>query len=137
MPDGKEIIFTSSRSGKPQLYRKPIQNGRAKRITFEGDYNANAEVAPDGRSVAFVQGTANVFKIALLDLQTGFINILTDGALDESPSFAPNGSMILYATQAGYRGVLAAVSADGRFKQRLVLTEGDVREPSWAPFKKN
>jgi TolB protein len=76
-----------------------------------------------------------VFKIALMDLQTGFIQTLTDGALDESPSFAPNGSMILYAAQDAGRGVLAAVSTDGRFKQRLVLSEGDVREPTWAPFK--
>ena len=76
-----------------------------------------------------------MFKIATLDLETGYIQILTDGALDESPSFAPNGSMILYAAQAGGRGVLAAVSTDGRFKQRLVLSEGDVREPTWAPFK--
>lgn len=137
MPDGREIIFTSSRSGKPQLYRVNVNQGdRPQRITFEGDYNANARVGPDGKSLAFVQGQGNVFKIATLDLQTGFIQPVTDGALDESPSFAPNGSMILYATQADRRGVLAAVSTDGRFKQRLVLSEGDVREPTWGPYKK-
>ncbi|MCW9013232.1 MAG: Tol-Pal system beta propeller repeat protein TolB [Gammaproteobacteria bacterium] len=136
MPDGSELIFTSSRAGKPQLYRKAINGGKARRVTFEGNYNANAEVAPDGRSVAFVHGNGNIFKIAVLDFETGFMQVLTDGELDESPSFAPNGSMILYAAQAGGRGVLAAVSTDGRFKQRLVLSEGDVREPTWAPFKK-
>ena len=136
MPDGSELIFTSSRGGKPQLYRKPVKGGKAKRVTFEGNYNANAEVAPDGRSIAFVQGNGNIFKIAVLDLETGFMQVLTDGTLDESPSFAPNGGMILYAAQDGGRGVLAAVSTDGRFKQRLVLSEGDVREPTWAPFKK-
>lgn len=137
MPDGSELVFTSSRGGKPQLYRVPLRGGgKAKRLTFEGSYNANAEVSPDGKSVAFIQGEGNVFKIALMDLQTGFTQVLTDGPLDESPSFAPNGSMILYAAQAEGRGVLAAVSTDGRFKQRLVLSEGDVREPTWAPFKK-
>jgi TolB protein len=135
MPDGSAIVFTSSRSGKPQLYRVPISGGRPKRLTFEGRYNANAEISPDGGSVAFVQGEGNVFKIALMDLETGFVQVLTEGALDESPSFAPNGSMILYAAQAEGRGVLAAVSTDGRFKQRLILSEGDVREPTWAPFK--
>jgi len=137
MPDGRELVFTSSRGGKPQLYRMPVSgNDKARRLTFEGDYNANAEVSPDGKSVAFVQGEGNVFKIALMDLQTGFTQVLTDGPLDESPSFAPNGSMILYAAQAEGKGVLAAVSTDGRFKQRLVLSEGDVREPTWAPFKR-
>ncbi|HEX5637352.1 MAG TPA: Tol-Pal system beta propeller repeat protein TolB [Gammaproteobacteria bacterium] len=137
MPDGREIVFTSSRSGKPQLYRVNVNQGdRPQRITFDGDYNANARISPDGKSLAFVQGSGNVFKIATLDLQTGFVQPVTDGALDESPSFAPNGSMILYATQADRRGVLAAVSTDGRFKQRLVLSEGDVREPTWGPYKK-
>lgn len=134
-PDGRELIFTSSRGGKPQLYRKSINGGKAKRLTFEGNYNANAEVSPDGRSIVFVHGDGKVFKIATLDLDTGFLQVLTEGSLDESPSFAPNGSMILYAAQAEGRGVLAAVSTDGRFKQRLVLSEGDVREPTWAPFK--
>jgi TolB protein len=137
MPDGREIVFTSSRSGKPQLYRVNVNQGdRPQRITFDGDYNANARISPDGKSLAFVQGSGNVFKIATLDLQTGFVQPVTDGALDESPSFAPNGSMILYATQADRRGVLAAVSTDGRFRQRLVLSEGDVREPTWGPYKK-
>jgi TolB protein len=137
MPDGRELVFTSSRSGKPQLYRVNVSQGdRAQRITFDGDYNANAKVAPDGKSLAFVQGSGNIFKIAVLDLQTGFVQTVTDGDLDESPSFAPNGSMILYATQADRRGVLAAVSTDGRFRQRLVLSEGDVREPTWGPYKK-
>ena len=82
-----------------------------------------------------MQGNGQVFKIALMDLQTRLVTVLTEGALDESPSFAPNGSMILYAAQSTDRGVLAAVSTDGRFKQRLVLSEGDVRDPTWAPFK--
>ncbi len=135
MPDGSAIVFTSSRSGKPQLYRVLVNGGKPKRLTFEGRYNANAEISPDGGFVAFVQGEGNIFKIALMDLETGFVQVLTDGVLDESPSFSPNGSMILYAAQAEGRGVLAAVSTDGRFKQRLILSEGDVREPTWAPFK--
>ena len=135
MPDSRELIFTSGRTGKPQLYRASINGGKKQRITFEGNYNANAEVSPDGRTIAYVSGEGSVFKIAVLDIETGYIQILTDGALDESPSFAPNGSIVLYAAQVNGRGVLAAVSTDGRFKQRLVLSEGDVREPTWAPFK--
>ena len=136
MPDGREIVFTSSRGGKPQLYRISVNGGSAKRLTFDGDYNASPEVSPDGRWVTFVQGEGNTFRIAIMDLQTRFVETLTDGPLDESPSFAPNGSMILYAAQEGNRGVLAAVSTDGRFQQRLVLSEGDVREPTWAPLRR-
>ena len=135
-PDGSEIVFTSSRSGKPQIYQIGLFGGKAKRLTFEGNYNANSELSPDGKQLVFVQGDGRNFKIAIMDLETRFVQVLTDGVLDESPSFAPNGSMILYATQSGKRGVLAAVSTDGRYKQKLVLSEGDVREPTWGPFRR-
>ena len=135
-PDGSELVFTSSRTGKPQIYRVSASGGTPKRVTFEGKYNASAKVSNDGRTLVFVQGEGNTFKIASMDMQSGFVQVLTEGPLDESPSFAPNGSMILYASTDGQKGVLAAVSADGRFKQRLVLSEGDVREPTWGPFKK-
>jgi len=135
-PDGSELVFTSSRTGKPQIYRIAANGGTAKRITFEGKYNASAEVSSDGRTLIFVQGEGNSFKIVSMDMQSGFVQVLTDGPLDESPSFAPNGGMILYASTDKFRGVLAAVSTDGNFKQKLVLSEGDVREPTWGPFKK-
>ena len=135
-PDGHDIVFTSSRSGKPQIYQIGLFGGKAKRLTFEGNYNANSELSPDGKQLVFVQGDGSNFKIAIMDLETRYVQVLTQGGLDESPSFAPNGSMILYATQAGKRGVLAAVSTDGRYKQKLVLSEGDVREPTWGPFRR-
>lgn len=133
--DGKELVFTSSRAGKPQIYRISSKGGNAKRLTFDGKYNASPEVSSDGRTLVYVQGEGNEFRIATMDLQSGFVQVLTDGPLDESPSFAPNGSMILYASTDQSQGVLAAVSSDGRFKQKLVLSDGDVREPTWGPFK--
>ena len=136
MPDSRALVFTSSRSGKPQIYRIGLEAGsRPSRLTFEGNYNANATVSPDGKSIAFVHGEGNVFRIASLQLETRYLQVLTDGPLDESPEYAPNGSMILYATRNKGRAVLAAVSADGRHKQKLVLEEGDVREPAWAPVQ--
>lgn len=135
-PDGSEIVFTSSRGGKPQIYRMPAKGGTAKRLTFDGKYNASPEVSSDGRTLVYVQGEGNTFRISSMDLQSGFVQVLTDGPLDESPSFAPNGGMILYASTDKFKGVLAAVSTDGRFKQKLVLSEGDVREPTWGPFRK-
>lgn len=104
-------------------------------MTFEGNYNANPCVSNDGETIAFVQGENNSYKIAVLHTQTRLVQIVTEGPLDESPEFAPNGSMILYASQDKGRAVLAAVSTDGRHKQKLVLSEAEVREPSWAPVR--
>ncbi len=131
-PDGKSLVFTSDRGGSPQIYRVDVRSRRVERITFEGSYNAGADYSPDGRSLALVHGTKGGYHIATLTLDTRLLRVLTDGGQDESPSFAPNGSMVIYASRTGNRDVLAAVSADGRFRQRLSLTEGAVREPAWS-----
>ncbi len=135
-PDGKYLVFTSDRGGSPQLYRVPVQGGRARRLTFDGKYNASADYSFDGKRLAMVHGEGGKYRIAVLDLESGLFRVLTDGKLDESPSFAPNGSMIIYATQEGRRGVLAAVSSDGNFRQRFSASEGSVREPVWSPVDK-
>jgi TolB protein len=132
-PDGRYIYFTSDRGGRPQIYRVPPGGGTPERVTLDGDYNARASVSPDGRRIAVAQGRGNEYRIAVWDIETERFTVLTPGTLDESPSFAPNGSMILYATREGTRGVLSAVSADGNVRQRLILSEGDVREPAWSP----
>ncbi|HDP89159.1 MAG TPA: Tol-Pal system beta propeller repeat protein TolB [Thioalkalivibrio sp.] len=133
-PDGQHIVFTSDRSGGPQLYQVSVRGGRATRLSFDGSYNAAPEVSPAGDKVVMVRGQGNQFRIAVQDLKTRYSRILTRGRLDESPSFAPNGRMIIYATREGNRGVLAAVSEDGNVHQLLVLEEGEVREPAWSPF---
>ena len=133
-PDGQHIAFTSDRGGGPQVYVIDADGAGTRRLTFEGDWNARAVVAPDGRSVVLVTREDGNFRIASLDLASGVLRVLTDGRLDESPSFAPNSSMVLYATEYGGHGILAAVSADGRVRQRLALAEGDVREPAWSPY---
>ncbi len=131
--DNDTLVFTSDRSGSPQLYEVPVTGGRANRITFEGRYNASPSVSNDGNSIALVHGEGGQYRIAIIDRPTGLMSVVTDGSLDESPSFAPNGSMIIYASESNGRGVLGAVSTDGNVKQRISLTEGDVREPSWSP----
>jgi len=134
-PDGRWIYFTSDRGGSPQVYRMSASGGgEPQRVTFEGSYNVSPRLSPDGKTLAFITRNAGRFQVALLDLANRQVQILTDSDRDESPSFAPNGRMILLATVIGERGVLSAVSSDGRVKQRLSATAGDVREPAWGPF---
>ena len=135
-PDGQSLVFTSDRGGKPQIYRTAVEGGRPERITFEGSYNARAVYSPDGTKLALVHRDEGRYRIGLLDLENGALQVLTESELDESPSFAPNGSMILYATTDGTGPVLAAVSPDGRMHQRLAVQTGGVREPAWSPFRK-
>ena len=134
MPDGRSLLFTSDRGGRPQIYRYDMQSGRTERMTFEGAYNARARVAQDGRNVVLVHQKDGRFHIALQDLVNNRLQTLTSTELDESPSIAPNGSMVLYATKYAGRGILAAVSVDGGVKFRLPAREGDVREPAWSPY---
>jgi TolB protein len=128
-PDGQSIYFTSDRSGRPQIYQIASSGGSAQRVTFQGQSNYNASVSYDGKQVAMVQANGNVYRIVVMDRSLGDqVRPLSPGPIDESPSFAPNASMLLYAATEGRRGVLYAVSADGLVRQRLVLSDGDVRE---------
>lgn len=134
--DGEQLYFTSDRAGAAQIYRVEAEPGnRAERVTFEGRSNLRARVSPDGDQLAVVNLDLNSnYRIATVDPETGQTRVLTNGGLDESPSFAPNGAQIIYATREGSRGVLAAVSADGRIHQTIASVEGQVREPVWSPF---
>ncbi|MCV6609807.1 MAG: Tol-Pal system beta propeller repeat protein TolB [Amphritea sp.] len=133
-PDGQSLIFTSDRGGQPQIYSIYLPTRDVTRLTYEGKYNARGRLTQDGRFLTMVHQVNGSFHIAVQDLRTGRLDLLTETYMDESPTIAPNGSIILYATQEGTRGVLAAVSLDGRVKFRLPSSEGDVREPAWSPF---
>lgn len=135
-PDGQSIYFTSDRGGSPQVYRTGVTGGDAQRITFEGSYNVSPRISPDGKSMAFISRRDGGFRLAVMDLASRQVQVLTDSHKDESPTFAPNSRMILIATEVGGRGILSAVSIDGRIKQRLSIQAGDVREPAWGPFSK-
>ncbi|HEX6929817.1 MAG TPA: Tol-Pal system protein TolB, partial [Gammaproteobacteria bacterium] len=135
-PDGSTLYFTSDRGGGPQIYRISLdaRGDRPERVTFEGGYNARPILSPNGELLGMVHQEDSGFHIAVMDLERNTLRVLTDGRQDESPSFAPNGAMIIYATQDGNTGVLAATSVDGRVQQRLGVQEGDVREPAWSPL---
>lgn len=133
-PDGQTLYFTSDRGGQPQIYRVSASGGPAERVSFAGDYNAAADVAPDGRSLALITRSGGSFKVALDALGGGGRRLLSGGPLDESPSFAPNGSMVIYASQHNGRGVLAVTPIAGGASQRLTQDSGEVREPAWSPF---
>jgi TolB protein len=136
-PDGRSLIFTSDRGGQPQIYRLGLEDRKLERLTFDGNYNARGRLTQDGRFLTMVHrssGGGNGFNIAVQDLKTGRLDILTRSGMAESPSIAPNGSVVIYATQEGTRGVLAAASLDGRVQFRMPVDRGDVREPAWSPY---
>jgi len=134
-PDSRTIYFNSDRSGGPQIYKVAAEpGGRAQRVTFEGVYNARPRVSPDGKQIAIVYGANNIYRIGIVDAASGNLQILTNGRLDESPSFAPNGAQIIYATKDNGRGVLASVTTDGKIQQEIASVAGDVREPVWGPY---
>lgn len=132
-PDGNNIVFTSDRGGKPQLYLVSSYGGEEKRLTFHGDYNARGSFSADGNNIVMVHANGSDYRIAVMDMATRSIDILTSGPNDESPSFAPNGTTILYASKKGRKGFLSAVSIDGKMQQNMTFNDGEVREPAWAP----
>ncbi len=136
MPHGKSLIFTSDRGGGPQLYELGLQDGSLRRLTFQGSYNAKGVLSADGRFLGMVHRSQGRFHIAVKDLLRGTFHVLTETSLDETPSLAPNASMVIYATRYRGKGILSAVSLDGQVKVRLPARIGEVREPAWSPYLK-
>lgn len=134
-PDGQTLAFTSDRGGRPQIYTVPATGGTAKRLIFEGKENARAQYSPDGKRMALVhKDRKNRYRIAVYDFRTKALQTLTRGRLDESPSFAPNGTLLVYATEQRGQNKLVTTSADGSTSRPLSLPYDDVREPAWSPF---
>jgi TolB protein len=134
--DGNTIYFTSDRGGKPQIYKQSVGGGNAERVTFIGNYNANPKLSADEKTLVMIHrqdGFTN-FKVAAQDMARGSVKVLTDSSLDESPTVAPNGTMVIYATRQQGRGVLMLVSLNGRVRLPLPTAQGEVREPSWSPY---
>lgn len=133
-PDGRTLYFVSDRGGAPQIYNAPISGGQPSRVTFTGGYNISPAISPDGRFMAYISQVDAGYRLHLMELATGKVSALTDTRDDESPSFAPNGKVIIYATRAQGRDVLMTTSLDGRIKARLATSGADVREPVWGPY---
>lgn len=134
-PDGKFLVYTSDRSGRPQLYQKALSGGKETRLTFAGSENDRASFSPNGKMLAMVHGNGGEYRIAVFELETGQLRVLSDGKLDESPSFAPNGSMVIYAATFRNAKILQAVPVSGgTSRQRLYQDDSDVREPAWSPL---
>ena len=134
-PDGQSLVFTSDRGGSPQIYRVSVNGGEPERLTFEGKQNLKASYSPDGKQLVLVNMQDGRYRIALFDLATKDLRLITDGSLDESPQFSPNGAVVIYATTSGGRAEVATVSVDGRVHSR-VRQAVDIREPAWSPLNR-
>jgi len=132
-PDGASLYFVSDRGGGPQIYRQPLGGGGAQRVTFNGAYNISPALSPDGKLLAYISRGGG-FKVMVMDLGSGDVRSVSDTNDDESPSFAPNGRYIIYATKADGRDVLMTTTTDGKFKSKLLESGLDIREPVWGPF---
>jgi TolB protein len=133
--DGRSLYFTSDRAGSAQIYQVALDDvQRVERVTFTNSYNARPRLSPDGKELAMVTLDRGGYRIAVMELASRNLRVLTTSSQDDSPSFAPNGAMLIYASRERGRGALAAVSADGAFHQRLSSDQGDVRDPAWSPF---
>jgi TolB protein len=133
--DGNSILFTSNRGGKPQIYRVTLQTGEVQRVTFVGEYNATPSLTPDGKRLIMLhQSEKGAYNIAIQDLSTGKVKSITSASLDESPTLAPNGMMVLYGTTETGQSMIGAVTLDGKFRMRLPVRDGNVKEPAWSPF---
>lgn len=135
-PDGRSIYFVSDRGGSPQIYRMSATGGNAERVTFNGNYNISPAISPDGKYLAYVSRISGAFKLQVMDLATSTVTQLTDTSSDESPSFAPNSRLIVYATQQQGREALMTTTIDGKIKARLAGASGDIREPDWGPYSR-
>ncbi|MCY1170421.1 MULTISPECIES: Tol-Pal system beta propeller repeat protein TolB [Polaromonas] len=135
-PDGKYIYFVSDRGGAPQIYRMGASGGNVERVTFNGSYNISPAISPDGRWLAYVSRVGGAFKLQVMELASGTVTQITDTSADESPSFAPNSRLIVYATQQQGREALMTTTLDGKIKARLSGASGDIREPDWGPFSR-
>ena len=115
-----------------------MQGGTEVRLTYTGRYNASPHFSPDDSFIALIHYDERKFNVGMQDMKSGVVQILTDGSRDQSPSIAPNGKVIVYASEANGRGILRFVAKNGRAKLRYVGPKGnDLREPSWGPFIKD
>lgn len=134
-PDGKSIYFVSDRGGSPQIYKMPATGGGAERVTFTGSYNISPAISSDGRWLAYISRVSGAFKLHVMDLVSGVASAITETSSDESPSFAPNSRLIVYATHQQGREALMTTTLDGKLKARLAGQSGDIREPDWGPYQ--
>ncbi|MEM6939640.1 MAG: Tol-Pal system beta propeller repeat protein TolB [Pseudomonadota bacterium] len=137
-PDGSQIVFESDRSGSQQLYVMAASGGEARRISFgEGRYGTPVW-SPRGDLVAFTKQHKGRFHIGVMRLDGSRERLLTASFLDEGPTWAPNGRVIMFSREtqgAAGSSTIYSVDISGR-NLRPVPTPAGGSDPSWSPLQK-
>ena len=155
-PDGRWVVFTSERSGSPDLYMLDLHNDAGPRPLVEGPAMEDAAaVSPDGRRLLFVStrdGNADIFEMPFRPGDPSAAgearNLTRHAAGDYNPAFSPDGTRILFsssrdtsvATSTGaspgptyLASELYVMRADGTGVRRLTRHESWDGAPAWSP----
>jgi TolB protein len=135
-PDGKHIVFESDRSGTQQLYVMPAGGGEPQRISFGQGRYGTPVWSPRGDMIAFTKQNQGRFHIGVMRTDGSEERLLTASFLDEGPSWAPNGRVVMFSREsAGASGQSGLYSVDitGR-NLRAVPTPGPASDPAWSPL---
>ncbi|CTQ33811.1 translocation protein TolB [Jannaschia rubra] len=135
-PDGSRLVFESDRSGAPQLYVMPASGGEGSRISFgEGRYGTPVW-SPEDDYIAFTKQNAGRFHIGVMRTDGSEERLLTGAFLDEGPTWAPNGRVVMFTREtSGAQGAPALYTVDitGRNLQRAA-TPAAASDPAWGPL---
>ncbi|MBS1243278.1 MAG: TolB protein, periplasmic protein involved in the tonb-independent uptake of group colicin, partial [Nitrospirae bacterium] len=106
----------------------------ARRITYEGTYNASPHWSPRGDRIVFVSQVKGIFKIATINPDGSDFRILTDGpGNDENPMWSPTGRQIVFSsTRKGKTGIFI-MNADGTELDRITPNDANYTSAAWSP----
>jgi TolB protein len=134
-PDGSQIVFTSDRGGRAQIYVMGADGSGQNRISF-GDGTYSTPVwSPRGDLIAFTKQSGGEFQIGVMKTDGSGERILSTGFAQEGPTWAPNGRVLMFFREAAGSGGprLYSIDLTGRNEQ-AIPTVNFASDPAWSPL---